>query len=183
MKILGISGSLRGDSHNTRLLEAAATATPSGVELVLWSALREVPPFDEDVEAGPAPLVVRQLREEVTAADAVLLATPEYNASVPGQLKNALDWASRPYATNPFRGKPAAVVSASPGPTGGASAQADLRRILARMGARVVEAGLVLPRADARLEVEDDEELVSALRWVVEELAAEATSSPAAAAA
>jgi len=151
-RILGISGSLRRDSYNTRLLAAAAGVLPDDVELTVWTGLRDVPPFDEDEEAGPPPAAVKGLREALAAADAVLIATPEYNGSVPGQLKNALDWVSRPYATSPLRNLPAAVVGASTGGFGAAWAQADLRRILARIGARVVDAELAVGRADSRFE-------------------------------
>ena len=115
VRVLGISGSLRRDSFNTRLLAAAADGLPDDVELVRWDGLADVPPFDEDAEAGPAPAAVADLRAAIADADAVLFATPEYNGSVPGQLKNALDWVSRPYATNPLRNTPAAVVGASTG--------------------------------------------------------------------
>ena len=88
--VLGISGSLRSGSHNTRLLQAAGRQLPAGARLVVWDQLKSVPPFDEDDEAAPA-LAVEALRRAVVAADAVLIATPEYNHSIPGQLKNALD--------------------------------------------------------------------------------------------
>src|SRR5262249_4229214 len=100
MRVLGISGSLRSDSHNTALLRAAAEHMPAGVELELWEGLRDVPPYDQDDDVEPAPAAVTALRDAVAAADAVLIATPEYNHSIPGALKNALDWASRPFATN-----------------------------------------------------------------------------------
>jgi chromate reductase len=135
MTVLGISGSLRRDSLNTALLEAAAAMVPATSELVLWRRLDEIPAFDEDLAVAPAP--VRALRAEIARSDAVLIATPEYNASVPGALKNALDWASRPFATNPLRHKPVAVIGASQGAFGAVWAQADLRRILATIGARV----------------------------------------------
>jgi chromate reductase len=135
MTVLGISGSLRRGSLNTALLEAAAAMLPATSELVLWRRLDEIPAFDEDLAVAPAP--VRALRAEIARSDAVLIATPEYNASVPGALKNALDWASRPFATNPLRHKPVAVVGASQGAFGAVWAQADLRRILATIGARV----------------------------------------------
>ncbi len=135
MRILGISGSLRRDSYNTRLLAAAADALPDGVELVRWDGLAAVPPFDEDAEAGPAPAAVADLRAAIAAADAVLFATPEYNGSVPGQLKNALDWVSRPYATNPLRN--------TPGGRGGR----EHRRLRRRLGAGRPPAD---PRPDRR---------------------------------
>src|SRR3954465_4381494 len=105
MRVLGISGSLRRDSHNTELLRAAATLLPSGVEFELYEGLKEIPPYVEDDE-GDAPASVVDLRERIAAADAVLFATPEYNHSIPGALKNALDWVSRPIATNTLRNKP-----------------------------------------------------------------------------
>lgn len=173
MRILGISGSVRRESFNTRMLDAAAELLPEGVELEIWRGLKAVPPFDEDDEAGPAPAAVTELRDLLAGADAVLFATPEYNGSVPGQLKNALDWAGRPHATNPLRNLPVAVVGASPGGFGAVWAQADLRRILARIGARVLEDELAVGNAAARFDeggpLTDDgvreplEEIVAAL--------------------
>ena len=97
MKVLGISGSLRRDSYNSALLRAAAERLPAGVELVEFEGLAEIPPYDADVGSdGETPAAVAELREAVREADAVLIATPEYNHSIPGELKNALDWASRP---------------------------------------------------------------------------------------
>src|SRR2546421_11532465 len=95
MRVLGISGSLRRDSHNRRLLRAAAELLPPGAELVEFTGLKSVPPYDEDDEANP-PIGARRLRDAIADADAILIATPEYNSSIPGQLKNAVDWASRP---------------------------------------------------------------------------------------
>ena len=177
MRILAISGSLREDSFNTRLLDDGAELAPEGVTFERWHGLRAVPPFDEDVESGPAPASVTELRSLVADADAVLFSTPEYNGSVPGQLKNALDWLSRPYRTNPLRNKPVAVIGASTGMFGGLSAQADLRRILARIGARVVEAGTAIGNAPERCDT--DGRLAEgperdALAAVVEELTAAA---------
>jgi chromate reductase len=135
MTVLGISGSLRRGSYNSALLEAAAAALPATTELFLWRGLAEIPAFDEDLAVAPAS--VQALRAEIARSDAVLIATPEYNASVPGALKNALDWVSRPFATTPLRHKPVAVVGASQGAFGAVWAQADLRRILKAIGARV----------------------------------------------
>jgi chromate reductase len=109
MRVLGISGSLRRDSHNTELLRAAATLLPSGVEFELFDGLKEIPPYAEDDESR-APASVQHLRERIAAADAVLFATPEYNHSIPGALKNALDWVSRPHRTNTLRGKHSLLV-------------------------------------------------------------------------
>ena len=139
MKILGISGSLRRGSYNTSLLRAAAELVGDDVELELWEGLKDVPPYDQDDDTDEAPAAVAELRSAVAGADAVLIATPEYNASVPGQLKNALDWVSRPLATNPLRNKPAAVVGASTGAFGAVWGQAELRKVLATIGARVIQ--------------------------------------------
>ena len=140
MRILGISGSLRKDSHNTALLRAAAELLPPGVELELFDGLRDVPPYDADEDAPElhAPGVVA-LKDAIERADAVLISTPEYNHSIPGVLKNALDWASRPVADNVLRGKPAAVVGASTGLFGAVWAQAEVRKVLAAIGAEVVD--------------------------------------------
>jgi chromate reductase len=127
MRILGISGSLRRGSHNRRLLRAAASSLPPGAELVEWDGLAGLPAFDEDLELTPPP-TVQAFLEAVDQADALLIATPEYNASVPGALKNALDWASRPFPDNVLREKPAAVVGASTGLFGAVWAQARSAR-------------------------------------------------------
>ncbi len=179
MRVLGISGSLRRDGHNTRLLHAAAELAPADVELLVCGGprLKAVPPYDEDDEAGAAPAAVAELRAAISGADAVLFSTPEYNSSVPGQLKNALDWLSRPLATNVLRNKPVAVVGASAGAFGAVWAQAELRKVLAAMGARVVDAELALGHADTRF-TEDgalaDDEVRRELTEVVDTLAAEA---------
>ena len=148
MRVLGISGSLRRDSHNTELLRAAATLLPSGVEFELYDGLRDIPPYDEDVHSeGEAPEVTH-LKERIAAADAVLFATPEYNHSIPGQLKNAMDWVSRPLADTPLKGKPVAVIGASTGMFGAVWAQAELRKVLGAIGAKVLDRELPVPLAD-----------------------------------
>jgi chromate reductase, NAD(P)H dehydrogenase (quinone) len=152
MRILGISGSLRRDSHNRRLLLEAAELLPAGVELELFDGLKTVPPYDEDDDVKDAPEAVVALREAIAGADAVLIATPEYNGSVPGQLKNAIDWASRPRGTASLLGKPVAVIGASTGGFGGVWAQAELRKVLGVAGARVVQNEVAVPRAHERLE-------------------------------
>jgi chromate reductase len=147
LRVLGISGSLRRDSHNTELLRAAATLLPSGVEFELYDGLKNIPPYDEDEDnATVAP--VNHLKERIAAADVVLFATPEYNHSIPGHLKNALDWVSRPLADTPLRGKPVAVIGASTGMFGAVWAQAELRKVLAAIGARVLDRELPVPMAD-----------------------------------
>jgi chromate reductase len=147
MRVLGISGSLRRGSLNSALLRAAAERLPAGAELVEYDRLAEVPPYDEDVEREATPTVVEELREAVRTVDAVLIATPEYNHSIPGQLKNALDWVSRPAGQSALNGKPAAVVGASTGMFGAVWAQAELRKVLGAMGGRVVEAELPVGHA------------------------------------
>src|SRR5207248_7441893 len=147
MRVLGISGSLRRDSHNTELLRAAATLLPSGVEFELYEGLKDIPPFNEDEEHN-APEAVHDLRERIGAADAVLFATPEYNHSIPGVLKNAVDWVSRPVETNTLRNKPVAVIGASTGMFGAVWAQAELRKVLAALGARVIDREVPVPTAD-----------------------------------
>lgn len=152
--ILAMAGSLRRDSFNRRLLLAAGDTAPAGVRLTLWEDLAGVPAFDEDVESGPTPPAVADLREQIRTADAVLIATPEYNGSIPGALKNALDWASRPYATNALRDKPVAVIGAgpSPSPRGAQRAQEDLRRVLGVIGAEVLDAELAVASVHQRFD-------------------------------
>src|SRR3954469_17529061 len=152
MKILAIAGSVRRDSWNRSLLETAAGLVPDGVELELWSRLKDVPPYDEEDDVEPAPAAVADLRDAIAGADAVLIATPEYNSSIPGVLKNALDWASRPLATNPLRNKPVAVIGASTGAFGAVWAQAELRKVLAAAGARVVDGEVAVGHAHTRIE-------------------------------
>ncbi len=147
MRVLGISGSLRRDSHNSALLRAAAERLPAGAELVEFERLGEIPPYDEDVEVASVPETVRELRAAIRDADAILIATPEYNHSIPGQLKNALDWASRPAGKSALNGKPAATVGASTGMFGAVWAQAELRKVLGAMGGRVIEAELPVAHA------------------------------------
>jgi chromate reductase, NAD(P)H dehydrogenase (quinone) len=153
MRILGISGSLRADSHNTALLRAAAELLPPGVELELYEGLREIPPYDQDEDdAGQHHPAVLALRQAIEQADAVLISTPEYNHSIPGVLKNALDWVSRPVATSVLRGKPAAVVGASTGLFGAVWAQAEVRKVLAAIGADVVDRELPVMQAQGKFD-------------------------------
>src|SRR5919204_5625745 len=147
MRILGIAGSLRRGSHNRRLLRAAGAALPPGVVLVEWEGLAGLPAFDEDLEADP-PEAVLELFDAIEDADALLIATPEYNASLPGALKNAIDWASRPFPDNVLRDKPVAVIGASTGLFGAVWAQAEVRKTLKASGAHVVEAELPVGLAD-----------------------------------
>ena len=176
MRILAISGSLRSGSHNTCLLRAAEEALSPLDTFELWDGLREVPPYDQDDDVETAPPAVAALRAAVASADAVLIATPEYNSSIPGALKNALDWASRPIASNVFRNKPVAVIGSSSGMFGAVWAQAELRRVLAAMGARVAEVEVAVGRAQDRLDEEGrlvDDDVRQQLRDALATLAAE----------
>jgi chromate reductase, NAD(P)H dehydrogenase (quinone) len=171
-RILGISGSLRRDSHNTSLLRAAAEAAGPDVELELYDGLKQIPPYDEDDDVHPRPASVARLNQAIANADAVLFSTPEYNASIPGQLKNAIDWVSRPVATNALRNKPVAVVGASTGGFGAVWAQAELRKVLSALGARVLDVELPVPHAHTRFEDGGltDDEIRATLEDVLEAL-------------
>ena len=176
MKVLGLSGSLRDASYNTMLLRAAAELLPQDVELELWAGLKTIPPYDEDDDVEPAPAPVAELRAAIAGADAVLIATPEYNASIPGVLKNALDWVSRPLRSNPLRNKPAVVIGASTGAFGAVWAQAELRKVLGTIGARVLEGDVAVGHAPTRFDEEGrltDEQLLEQLQEVVSSLVQE----------
>jgi chromate reductase len=180
MKVLGIAGSLREGSYNAALLRQAAELLPSGVELELYRDLKRVPPYDEDDDGPRVAAEVEELRAAISDADALLIATPEYNASIPGQLKNALDWASRPLASAVLRNKPVAVIGASQGMFGAVWAQAELRKVLGTSGARVV--GDELPIAHAHEAFDEDgrlrsDELRAALAELLEQLAGETESA------
>jgi chromate reductase len=175
MRILGISGSLRRGSHNRRLLRAAGESLPPGVELVEWEGLDGLPAFDEDLESTP-PEVVQDFLDEIEEADALLIATPEYNASLPGALKNALDWASRPFPENVLRDKPSAVIGASTGLFGAVWAQAEVRKVLKTSGAHVLESELPIGMADMAFDDDGrlaDPELAERLHDLVSDLVRE----------
>jgi chromate reductase len=146
MRVLGISGSLRRGSHNLALLRAAAAQLPPNAEFEEFGDLALIPAYNEDHDADP-PEAVSSLRHAIAAADAVVIATPEYNSSVPGALKNALDWASRPFPENGLRGKPVCVIGASTGLFGAVWAQAELRKILTAIGANVIDQDLPIGHA------------------------------------
>jgi chromate reductase, NAD(P)H dehydrogenase (quinone) len=186
LRILAVSGSLRAGSHNTSLLRAAADAAPAGVEVDLFdpAGIADLPLYDQDLDAGDVPASVTRLREAWAAADAILFATPEFNGSVPGGLKNAVDWASRPRLEAALTGKTVAVVGASPGQFGAMWAQADLRKILGIAGARVVGDELPVTRVHEKLIADGrllDAELGERLRLLLGTLAAEAAPVSAAA--
>ena len=138
MQLLGIVGSLRADSYNAKLMRAAAELLPACVELTVYEGLRDIPAYDEDREGEQDPAIAA-LKAAIAEADGVLFATPEYNGSIPGQLKNALDWVSRPFDHNPLRNKPVAVISASTGMFGAVWASAELRKVLGLIGARALD--------------------------------------------
>jgi chromate reductase len=148
MRILGIAGSVRRGSHNRRLLRAAGALLPPGVDFVEWEGLAGLPIFDEDLEDAP-PAAVQDFLDAVEESDGLLISTPEYNASVPGGLKNALDWASRPFPDNVLRDKPSAVIGASTGLFGAVWAQAEVRKALKASGAHVLESELPVGMADS----------------------------------
>jgi chromate reductase len=183
VRVLAISGSLRADSNNTGLLRALREEAPAGIDVELWDGIKAIPPYDADDDGVPGPPDVEAFRELVREVDAVFFATPEYNSSVPGALKNALDWASRPLATNSFRNKPVAVISSSAGAFGGVWAAAELRKVLGAMGARVTEAELAVGHAaekfgdDGRLA---DDDVRQGLRDALATLVAEVPSAVAA---
>ena len=176
MHLLAISGSLRRDSHNTKLLYAAEELLGPDAEFELYDKLESVPPYNEDRDGAAAPPAVSDLRARIETADALLIATPEYNSSVPGQLKNAVDWASRPVRGGALWGKPVVVIGASTGFYGGVWAQAELRKVLATAGARVVDAEVAVSHADTRFDAAGrlvDEEIRDELRTALVAVTAE----------
>jgi chromate reductase len=177
IRILGISGSLRRGSHNTSLLRAATRSLPPGVELELFDGLAELPQYNADLDTEPQAEPVARLRHAIADADGVLIATPEFNGSLPGVLKNALDWASRPFPDNALRGKPVAVVGASTGLFGAVWAQAEARKVLGIIGADVIDGELPVGQAHAAFIDEDrlaDPDLSNALDELVAVLVARA---------
>jgi chromate reductase len=169
VQILGIAGSLRRDSWNRKLLLAAGELLPEEAELVVWDGLKAVPPYDEDDDVEPVPAAVAELRDAIKGADAVLFVTPEYNGSLPGQLKNAVDWASRPRDEAALQNKPVAVLGASTGAFGAVWAQGELAKVLSRAGARVVNQGIPLAHAPEQFGL-DGRLLDPNLRGRIEEL-------------
>lgn len=136
MNVLGIAGSLRKGSFNRAALRAAQGLAPAGMTIES-AEIGDIPLYNEDVRAAGLPVAVERFRAQVAAADALLFVTPEYNFSIPGVLKNAIDWASRP-PNQPFNEKPVAIMGASPGAIGTARAQYDLRRMLGGLNAFVM---------------------------------------------
>jgi chromate reductase, NAD(P)H dehydrogenase (quinone) len=178
MRILGIAGRLRRGSHNRKLLRAAGALLAPGVELVEWDGLAALPAFDEDLETTP-PEIVREFFAAIESADAILIATPEYNASLPGALKNAIDWASRPFPENVLRHKPTAVIGASTGLFGAVWAQAEVRKTMKASGAYVLESELPVGMADSAFADDGalvDPELTQRLKELLADLVREVTA-------
>jgi chromate reductase len=183
VRVLGIIGSLRADSHNRRLLRAAADELPPDTELIPFEGLKAVEPFDEtdEHENGGGMPGADALIAAIREADAILFVTPEYNGSIPGVLKNAVDWASRPTpATSALANKPVAVIGASTSMFGAVWAQAELRKALGLAGARVLDQEVAVPTAHEAFR--DDGRLVRGgtrrrLREILAELVAEADPS------
>ena len=179
LRVLGLVGSLRAGSLNRGLMDAAREMAPElGMEITVFGRLREIPPYDGDVEAQGDPDAVGELKAAVRASHALLIASPEYNYSVPGVLKNAIDWVSRPPPETPLRGKPAAILGASTGMSGTMRMQHHLRQVLTATQTLVMVAPeVVIPRAaerfvDGRLADESTRDLLrkqlSALRaWTL----------------
>jgi chromate reductase len=172
VKILGIVGSLRKNSYNKTLMRAAAELLPEHAELEVFD-LEGIPPFNQDFETTP-PQIVQVLKAHIRSADALLIATPEYNYSIPGVLKNAIDWASRPYIDNPFDGKPVAIMSASIGRLGGARAQYHLRQTFVFLNMHPINRPeVMLPNADQHVDENGNlksDEAKKLIRSLLEEL-------------
>jgi chromate reductase len=172
VRVLAISGSLRRDSYNTAILNAAREiGAELGLELEPYEELATLPHFNQDREADP-PVQVAELRRRIADADAVFVVTPEYNHSIPGALKDALDWASRPRESAALAEKPAAAIGASTSAFGAAWAQAEVRKVLAAAGANVLDRELPVTGVHGRVVHGElvDEETREQLRNVLEEL-------------
>jgi len=175
-RILALVGSLRADSYNRRLAEAAAKYAPEGIDVEIFEGLGEVPFYNEDLDRpGDAPSPAQALRDAVQRADALLLVTPEYNGTLPAALKNAIDWTSRPFHGGAITGKPVAVVGTSHGRYGGTWAHDDTRKSAGIAGARVLEdLALSVPHAAERfatIDPLDDDEVTAALVDILTTLA------------
>jgi chromate reductase len=187
VRILTISGSLRAASHNTALLRAAAELAPEGVEVLLYQGLDRLPHYNEDHDTDDPHGEVQRLRDAIASADLVLISTPEYNGSVPGHLKTAVDWASRPFGKgSALWGKPVAVIGASVTDYGAVWAQDHLRKSLGLAGARVLDADLAVPKAPDRFAGPNgeltDPETRERLASLLKDLAAHGSGTAAAAA-
>ncbi len=175
IKVLALVGSLRAASVNRQLAELAQESAPDGIVVTVYGGLGELPFYNEDIDTADAPAAVAALRAAAADADAALVVTPEYNGSIPGVLKNAIDWLSRPYGNGALKDKPVAVIGAALGQYGGVWAHDETRKSFGIAGPRVVESiKLSLPSAslDGK-HPRENAEVAAALREVVEKLAAE----------
>lgn len=173
--VLALVGSLRRASVNQRLAELAAATAPDGVRLTVYPGLGELPFYNEDLDTDTPPESVAALRSAAGAAHAALVVTPEYNGTIPGVLKNAIDWLSRPWGASALKDKPLAVIGAAQGRYGGTWAHDEARKSFAIAGPRVVDSirfSLPLADLDGR-DPGDDDEVVASLRKAVAELAGE----------
>jgi len=153
IKVLGFAGSLRKNSYNKLLLRAASRLLPESAQLELFD-IRGIPLYDQDVQEHGIPEIVQRFKEKIESADAILITTPEYNHSYSGVLKNAIDWASRPYGHNSFNGKPVAVMSAAPGIFGGVAAQDQLKQVLLALNMHIVaQPAVIVASADRKFDV------------------------------
>jgi chromate reductase len=183
MRVLGISGSLRSDSHNTSLLRHAGELfVAEGAQFSIYDGLRELPIYDEDLDVENPHVAVARIREAVGEADAVFFATPEYNSSIPGGLKNAIDWLSRPALASVLRWKPVAIMGASSGRGGTKYAQQQVRDALLFPGAVVLDEPVVrLPVAWERFDPDlklTDENAGAAITELLTELVGLASQQP-----
>ncbi|WP_406193857.1 NAD(P)H-dependent oxidoreductase [Kitasatospora sp. NBC_01560] len=186
-KILAISGSLRADSHNTRLLHAARTLDPGRQEIEIYEGLRDLPAYDQDLDTPEKrPAIVTDLRRRVLAADGLLIATPEFNYSIPGVLKNALDWLSTDWTKTeglPLHRKPTAILGAAPTNFGSVRAQLALRQVFVWTESDVVvKPEVIVFRSHERFDAEGnltDETTVGLLRGLLEALQGKIDAAPA----
>ena len=173
--VVALVGSLRAASINRQLAELAAQSAPDGVEVIVFEGLGDLPFYNEDIDTADAPAAVTALRAAAGAADAALVVTPEYNGSIPGVLKNAIDWLSRPWGDGALKETPLAVIGTALGRYGGAWAHDEARKSFGIAGARVVESiSLSLPAAtlDGK-HPREDADVAAAVREAIGKLAAE----------
>ena len=176
VKVLVLVGSLRVGSVNRQLADLAAESAPDGVTVTVYPDLGDLPFYNEDLDVEPAPAPVAALRAAAAAADAALVVTPEYNATIPGVLKNAIDWLSRPFGDGALKGKPMAVIGAAMGRYGGVWAHDETRKSFGIAGPRVIETitfSLPIGTLDGRHPAQNAE-VIAAVGQVIRELAAEA---------
>ncbi|GGL03079.1 NAD(P)H-dependent FMN reductase [Curtobacterium luteum] len=182
--VLVLVGSLRAGSINRKLAEAAEQHAPEGIALSTYDAITDLPFYNEDIDGETPPAAAVAFREALAAADAVLLVTPEYNGTIPAVLKNALDWASRPFGASPISGKPLAVIGSAFGQYGGVWAHDDARKVAGIAGAKVLEdVKVAIPQSVVRFaetHPREDDEVVSLVQDALRALA-DAASEPVAA--